>query len=89
MADRISLFLDAAIAHRRREREATRPADCVRQFPTLNPDTVELIGFDSRSMPQIRVEIPKTEDVGAWSAWLLRWVRRRDRERTKSDMRLI
>lgn len=90
MADRISLFLDAAIAHRcRAETQAPPPADCVRQFPTLNPETVELVGFDSRSVPQIRVEIPRDEDVGEWSRWLLRWTRRRERERTRAGMHLI
>ena len=90
MADRISLFLDAAIAHRRRlEAQAPPPSDCIRQFPTLNPETIELVGFDSRSTPRIRVEIPRTEDVGEWSRWLLKWVRRREREDLKASMQVI
>lgn len=90
MQNRFSLFMDAAIAKQKRlELQATPPSDCIRQFPTLNPDTVELIGFDSRSIPQIRIEIPRTEDVGEWSRWMLKWVRRRDRDRTKAGMQLI
>lgn len=84
MNTRFSTFLP--IMARRSANAVTEPTDCVRQFPTLNPETTELVGFDARGTPRIRVEIPKDEDINEWSAWLLRWVRRRDR---RAAIRLI
>ena len=77
MSNRFLTYLP--IMARRSANVSSEPADCIRQFPTLNPETTELVGFDCSGVPRIRVEIPKDEDIAEWSAWLLRWVRRRDR----------
>lgn len=81
MNPRFSVFMEVAIAKRRRLEAQSLPTDCIRQFPTTNPETTELVGFDMSGNVRIRVEIPKDEDIDEWTAWLLRWVRRRDRRR--------
>lgn len=91
MRDRFTLFMDAAIAQQKRA-EVTppaAPADCIRQFPTLSPDTIELVGFDSHATPRIRVELPRDENISEWSRWLLKWVRRRERDELKSSMHIV
>jgi hypothetical protein len=64
------------------------PKDCVRQFPTLSPDVVQLVPFDSRGVARLRVEVSISEDLEEWERWLLRWVRRRHPS-ARGDMRVI
>lgn len=84
-----SVLLGAVARSNRLPGRSEVPRDCVREFPTLNPETTELVGFDSAGVPQIKVEIPRDEDIGEWNVWLLRWVRRRDRSALKASMRVI
>lgn len=87
-----SVLLAAAAAARER-READHPdqppRDCVRQYPTLSDNTTELVGFNAAGHAEIRVELPKDEDIEAWAAGLLRCVRRRDRARVRATMQII
>jgi hypothetical protein len=55
---------------------ATPPKDCVREFPTLNPETVELVAFDWEGQPRYRSEVPREEDLTSWHTLLLRRCRR-------------
>jgi hypothetical protein len=57
-------------------REHGEPVDCVREFPTLSPDTVELVAFDWRGLPRFRTELPVIEDLESWSTLMLRRTRR-------------
>ncbi len=60
----------------RTERAPNGPADCVRQFPTLNPLTVELVAFDWEGCPRFRSEVPTNEDLESWEILLLRRCRK-------------
>lgn len=54
------------------------PRCCVRQFPTMNPKTVELCAFDTHGRMRYRVELPADEDLASWHVFLLRRIRRLD-----------
>jgi len=53
---------------------------CVRQFPTLSSDTVELVGFDCCGHPKIRLQLPRTEEIPKWEKILMRWLRKKQRD---------
>jgi hypothetical protein len=57
------------------------PRDCVRKFPTLNPDTAELVAFDADGVPQVKMELPAEDADHWWPRLLLRYVRWRFRRR--------
>lgn len=53
------------------------PRDCVRSFPTLNPNVTELVGFDLDGKARLKIVLP-TEDVSdEWERWIMRYVRRK------------
>ncbi len=51
------------------------PRDCVRQFPTLSPESVELVAFDWQGIARFKVEMPKIADVASYHVQLLRETR--------------
>lgn len=54
-----------------------RPVDCVRQFPTLSPDLVQLIAFDWTGTARVKVELAAVEDLVDMEDRMLRWMRDR------------
>lgn len=42
----------------------------VRMFPTLSPDTTELVAFDDRGRAVFKLELPKDEDIEEWALLL-------------------
>lgn len=61
---------------------------CVRLFPTLSPDTVQVVAFDSRGIARLRIEMARGEDLEAWERWLLRWLRRKYPD-ARADMKVV
>jgi hypothetical protein len=52
------------------------PRDCVREYPTLSPDTVELVAFDWKGIPRYRLSVPVIENVEGWHEFLLKRCRK-------------
>lgn len=52
------------------------PRDCVREFPTLSADVVELVSFDWEGHPRFKLAAPAGEDLDSWETLLLRRTRR-------------
>lgn len=48
------------------------PRDCVRQFPTCSPESVELVAFDWQGIVRFKAEIPRIADVASYHVQLLR-----------------
>jgi hypothetical protein len=68
-----------------------RPQLCVRQFPTLSPDTALLVGFDASGAPKILVQLIRAEeDVDAWERLIMKALRRKKkRGRPSPDSGLL
>lgn len=52
------------------------PRDCIREYPTLAPETVELVAFDWQGIPRYRLSVPVSEDVEGWHTFLLKRCRK-------------
>lgn len=57
------------------------PRDCVRSFPTLDPGTTELVGFDSSGKPRIKIQLPSDDVSEEWERWIMRYIRRKESRR--------
>lgn len=65
------------------------PTNCIRQFPTLSADTVQLVAFDALGVARIRVEVSRGENLGEWERWLMRWLDRKYPATDKSAIGLV
>jgi hypothetical protein len=57
--------------------ESDPPRMCVRQFPTLSPESVSLVGFDGTGTPRIWIGIPVNEPLEQWEQDITDWLYRR------------
>lgn len=64
--------------------ERDGPCDCVREFPVIGEQAVELVGFDLEGVPRIAIRFGLDVPVEGWERWILRWVRLRYGQRLLS-----
>lgn len=79
---RARLSMPALVALLRAPNTRTRaheevPTDCVRQFPVIGSDAVQLVGFDADGTARIKIELPADEPLDQWAKGMARWVRRK------------
>lgn len=47
------------------------PRDCVQEYPTLNPGSIQLVAFDWEGRARYRHELPLDDDIESWAKLML------------------